>query len=434
MAVYSPTPSYNPLPMLAVEAPSYPSTSQGTRSPSQARHVSLSERMLMETLRRADKYEKTSTQPNDSDPDYFSRPSDNAWSASGSASPVRNHKKLSSHTYLAPPSYASRSPSPVTVRGVERDRIHPRRTPSPSPHPYRPASPRTAGPPSLNRIQTAPTRSQLNPSRPSTPSQLPRRSTSPVRYHSRRESSSGLPVSPSTSYQKQRAHEELLRTRLEGVLAKQEAPVDPTTSNVSAPTSRSRGTSFSRTAPPNATVTGDQWAWSQPPTTTLAPIPQGLPSSPQSLTRSPSVSRTGNAPPRTISSQHLAAVRPRDGMMITPPPSPPYQQPAHIQESSSGSNTSASSANASRAPSQSRQQLGYGSTPSRSPSNAPSSRVTPPPFDARSASLALKEQQGYVSFADIEGLGEPAGMDADDSDGEGGESRGRGRWWEVWRK
>lgn len=66
-----------------------------------------------------------------------------------------------------------------------------------------------------------------------------------------------------------------------------------------------------------------------------------------------------------------------------------------------------------------------------------SCRVTPPPFDARSASMALKEQHGYVSFSDIEGLGEPEGMDAPPSDEEGeegAEGRGRGKWWEVWRK
>jgi len=49
--------------------------------------------------------------------------------------------------------------------------------------------------------------------------------------------------------------------------------------------------------------------------------------------------------------------------------------------------------------------------------------------------LALKQQHGYVSFCEVAGLGEPEGMDGDDSEGEEGDDcRGRGKWWEVWRK
>jgi hypothetical protein len=59
----------------------------------------------------------------------------------------------------------------------------------------------------------------------------------------------------------------------------------------------------------------------------------------------------------------------------------------------------------------------------------------PPVFDARSASIALKNQHGYVSFCEVEGLGEPQGMfdDEKDDDDDKEEDR-RGRWWEVWRK
>lgn len=480
MAVYSPAPSY-PLPLAQFDSPSYESPSGSSSSPSPpasrssppARQISRSERMLMATLRRADEHEKQAAV--DTDPDYFSRPMDAAWSRSQSvnASPTRHYRKLPSHhSYLSPPLMeGSRSPSPVAARRLETDGAATRRgrTPSPSPHPYayRSASPRNGHPahPSLSRTQTAPARSHMHSSsRPSTPSQLPRRSTSPAygyHNHSRMESSGGAsaaaaacsPGPTSTSYQKRTAHEEMLRTRLESVLARQQQQ-DAAMTDASSTATRSRGPSFSRTAPPtvpgqtpvstsNSTVTGDQWTWSQTanvPSMHLSPAPGQVPSSPKvSTRRSPSISRT-TVPQRTTSSSHISGMvspsRIKESIMITPPPSPPHNSMHADSVSSTTSSTSAS-----RAHSQARQTLGIGHPDgSRSPSQAPSMsscRVTPPPFDARSASLALKEQHGYVSFSDIEGLGEPEGMDAPPSDDEeGAEGRGRsGKWWEgLWRK
>ncbi|KAG8935460.1 hypothetical protein FRC01_000069 [Tulasnella sp. 417] len=480
MAVYSPAPSY-PLPLAQFDSPSYESPSGSSSSPSPptsrssppARQISRSERMLMATLRRADEHEKAAA--GDADPDYFSRAMDSAWSRSQSvnASPTRHYRKLPSHhSYLSPPLMeGSRPPSPVAARRLETDGAVTRRgrTPSPSPHPYayRSASPRNGHPahPSLSRTQTAPARSQMHSSsRPSTPSQLPRRSTSPAygyTNHSRRESSGGTsaapavssPTAPSTSYQKRTAHEEMLRTRLESVLARQQQQ-DAAMTDASSTATRSRGPSFSRTAPAtvpgqtpvgssSTTVTGDQWTWSQTanvPAMYLSVAPAQVPSSPKASTRrSPSISRT-TGPQRTTSSSHISGMvspsRIKESIMITPPPSPPHNSMHADSVSSAASSTSAS-----RAPSQARQTLGIGHPDgSRSPSQAPSMsscRVTPPPFDARSASLALKEQHGYVSFSDIEGLGEPDGMDAPASDDEGEctDERGRsGKWWEVWRK
>ncbi|KAG8964387.1 hypothetical protein FRC00_002568 [Tulasnella sp. 408] len=479
MAVYSPAPSY-PLPLAQFDSPSYESPSGSSSSPSPpasrssppARQISRSERMLMATLRRADEHEKAAAA--DTDPDYFSRAMDSSWSRSQSvnASPTRHYRKLPSHhSYLSPPLMEdSRPSSPATARRLETDGAVTRRgrTPSPSPHPYayRSASPRAGYPahPSLSRTQTAPARSHMHSSsRPSTPSQLPRRSTSPAygyHDHSRRESSGGgsaaaaacSPAATSTSHQK-RAHEDMLRSRLESVLARQQQQ-DAAMTDASSTATRSRGPSFSRTAPPTvpgqapvatsgSTVTGDHWTWSQTanvPSMYLSAAPAQVPSSPKASTRrSPSISRT-TGPQRTTSSSHISGMvspsRIKESIMITPPPSPPHNSMHADSVSSATSSTSAS-----RAPSQARQTLGIGRPDgSRSPSQAPSMsscRVTPPPFDARSASLALKEQHGYVSFSDIEGLGEPEGMDAPASDEEGeegAEGRGRGKWWEVWRK
>lgn len=71
-------------------------------------------------------------------------------------------------------------------------------------------------------------------------------------------------------------------------------------------------------------------------------------------------------------------------------------------------------------------------TPSRnrSPNSSISLHpITPPPsppFDAKMASLALRDREGYVSFSDVEGLGEPMHLDGDDSEQS---EDGRSRWW-----
>lgn len=66
--------------------------------------------------------------------------------------------------------------------------------------------------------------------------------------------------------------------------------------------------------------------------------------------------------------------------------------------------------------------------------------ITPPPsppFDARTASALLRSREGYVSFADVQGLGDMR-IDGGDDDNDGeeeDESEGRGkRWWGLlWR-
>lgn len=79
------------------------------------------------------------------------------------------------------------------------------------------------------------------------------------------------------------------------------------------------------------------------------------------------------------------------------------------------------------------------STPFRSPANAhkplPATHVsplTPPPtpqslFDARAAAAQCRAMNGYVSFANVQGLGVPGGAEDDVDASE--EDKGRGRWW-----
>ncbi|KAG9080934.1 hypothetical protein FRC07_014731, partial [Ceratobasidium sp. 392] len=60
------------------------------------------------------------------------------------------------------------------------------------------------------------------------------------------------------------------------------------------------------------------------------------------------------------------------------------------------------------------------------PSTTSPSPITPPPsppFDANRIALQLRDREGYVSFADVQGLGVPHDADEDDVDVE----RGRGR-------
>ncbi len=143
------------------------------------------------------------------------------------------------------------------------------------------------------------------------------------------------------------------------------------------PMGRSRGPSFTHPS----TVTGDQWSW---------PSPRRTP-----------------APLRTASSTQLAPTS-MNTAMITPPPSPPHCRPGRI---------------------------GIGAPPAP-PSSSRSSSTTPPTttFDARSVSEALKSQNGYVSFCDIEGLGEPEGMDGEEHEEGDDDEQGRGsKWWELWK-
>ncbi|KAG9102210.1 hypothetical protein FS749_011639 [Ceratobasidium sp. UAMH 11750] len=65
------------------------------------------------------------------------------------------------------------------------------------------------------------------------------------------------------------------------------------------------------------------------------------------------------------------------------------------------------------------------------PSTTSHSPITPPPsppFAANRIALQLRDREGYVSFADVQGLGMPHDAD-EDVDPE----RGRGRWWSLWK-
>ena len=50
-----------------------------------------------------------------------------------------------------------------------------------------------------------------------------------------------------------------------------------------------------------------------------------------------------------------------------------------------------------------------------------------PQFNARKASARCRAIEGYVSFASVEGLGEPAEVDDEEDEEEGGRGRSRGR-------
>ena len=61
---------------------------------------------------------------------------------------------------------------------------------------------------------------------------------------------------------------------------------------------------------------------------------------------------------------------------------------------------------------------------------SPPEPLTPPPtppFNAQTASELCKRIDGYVSFATVEGLGEPPGLDVDSDESEEGIRR-LGRW------
>ncbi|OCH89043.1 hypothetical protein OBBRIDRAFT_41632 [Obba rivulosa] len=84
-------------------------------------------------------------------------------------------------------------------------------------------------------------------------------------------------------------------------------------------------------------------------------------------------------------------------------------------------------ARATASPSLQLQRAPLGSPSSASASSSP---LTPPPtppspFDARTAAALCRAMDGYVSFANVEGLGVPAGAEEDDEE----ESKARGRWW-----
>ena len=49
-----------------------------------------------------------------------------------------------------------------------------------------------------------------------------------------------------------------------------------------------------------------------------------------------------------------------------------------------------------------------------------------PQFNARKASARCRAIEGYVSFASVEGLGEPAEVDDEEDEEERGRTRGRG--------
>ena len=69
----------------------------------------------------------------------------------------------------------------------------------------------------------------------------------------------------------------------------------------------------------------------------------------------------------------------------------------------------------------------------QSPESPPEPLTPPPtpPFDARTAAETCKRMHGYVSFANVEGLGEPPGLDMDSDDSEDGLRRWA-KWLRMW--
>lgn len=72
-------------------------------------------------------------------------------------------------------------------------------------------------------------------------------------------------------------------------------------------------------------------------------------------------------------------------------------------------------------------------SPAKSAHRHLSGPLTPPPtppFNARTAAEQLKKMDGYVSFANIEGLGCPDDLDGENEEEE--EDRNRGARWLKW--
>ena len=118
--------------------------------------------------------------------------------------------------------------------------------------------------------------------------------------------------------------------------------------------------------------------------------------------------------------------------------------PLHTQQSSSDVSSPASSSRTPGAtpspPSRpSPTSSTYGALPVISSGSSSGSRSIPltpppsPPFNVQSAAAKLRAMDGYVSFANVEGLGLPPGMDGDEEgEGEEGGSRSGIRgWWKA---
>ncbi|KAH9164204.1 hypothetical protein EDB89DRAFT_2017913 [Lactarius sanguifluus] len=136
-------------------------------------------------------------------------------------------------------------------------------------------------------------------------------------------------------------------------------------------------------------------AWSSPESSSLS---SPTSSHRQALTPSPSppsYAALPEAPSHNTSTRGRARNHTHPGSNL--PPLPPHHVPSHTQPHHRGH----------------RQQA----TPP----------PTPPTFDARNASAKLRSIDGYVSFANVEGLGVPPGVDEDATE----EEKRRG-WW-LWR-
>ncbi|KAH9174045.1 hypothetical protein EDB89DRAFT_1954268 [Lactarius sanguifluus] len=136
-------------------------------------------------------------------------------------------------------------------------------------------------------------------------------------------------------------------------------------------------------------------AWSSPESSSLS---SPTSSHRQALTPSPSppsYAALPDAPSHNTNTRGRARNHTHPGSNL--PPLPPHHVPSHTQPHHRGH----------------RQQA----TPP----------PTPPTFDARNASAKLRSIDGYVSFANVEGLGVPPGVDEDATE----EEKRRG-WW-LWR-
>lgn len=112
----------------------------------------------------------------------------------------------------------------------------------------------------------------------------------------------------------------------------------------------------------------------------------------------PTSNRSSNTNSNRNSTSTTSTIEP-----LTPPPTPPHQLARSQSHPQSYSNSSSSPFNA------------------QSASNSS-------PFNARSAAKKLRDMDGYVSFANVEGLGNPPGEDDEESAGaaEGGVGMGMG--------
>ncbi|KDQ55655.1 hypothetical protein JAAARDRAFT_59641 [Jaapia argillacea MUCL 33604] len=249
-------------------------------------------------------------------------------------------------------------------------------------------------------------------------------------------------------------HEAVLRSRLEGVL--RGAGAVEARGRRSSSVARSQGESGASVQRNNSGSSGSsrevreregmvqgehgEWFWESgelafsPPTSLYQPHPQPHPN-----TRSNTQSSYNTNTPSPDSSASQTPPSP-----LTPPPTPPALPFSHAQTSLEGSPRKASSPRLPSSPRQPPQTLSSPRSPQKQLPASPrqASYTLPPPssyhphihhhqrsasFNAQTASQLCRQMDGYVSFRNVEGLGVPPEEDLEE--GEGRERRGLGRVW-----